>query len=284
MMNEKPRWAQDYTGQLENGLRIEKPVTRRAGVKEYIARCERCGRQSYVTQEELSSRDARCIFGTNCKASRTETLRQQHNREQKQAQERQEAVEAEREQRRRETLEAAEAEHRRLNSEILKAVRERILKGRDEDCPRDPDADKLSLTREEAQKYNAKQIQEVQLYRPDIRLSDETVSDALGAYFERNGIRLWSAKAIASAFDRLTEYGIIPKPQARANGPTPVVASQPSPEEIEQPVAEAQPAEETFAVRTFVGRDAQGRPREFTEYEVSRMSPAEYRWAFIFKR
>src|SRR5579875_1305676 len=229
MMNEKPRWARDYTGQIENGLRIEKPVTRRAGVKEYIARCESCGRQSYVTQEELSSRDARCVFGTNCKASRTETLRQQHNREQKEAQTRQEAIAAEREQRRRETLEAAEAEHRRLNSEIVKAGRERILKGLDEDCPRDPDADKLSLTREEAKKYNAKQIQEVQLCRPDIRLSDETVSDALGAYFGRNGIRLWSAKTIAGAFDRLTEYGIISKQNVEVAVPMVVPAPQPQP-------------------------------------------------------
>lgn len=121
----------------------------------------------------------------------------------------------------------------------------------------------FTMNKADAKKFNADQYREYMEQHPEYFHCQSNL-DALSDYFERNGLQIVSALTLAKAVDRLRAFHLIEdKP------------IEPEPEE--QPVIAPVIAEPNV----HIGIDPlSGREREYTTWEVERMSSDEFRRAF----
>jgi hypothetical protein len=268
----------DFGGQKVNSLKIGPMLARRPEPR-YETCCEICGTKSSETQSRIRSGVARC-FNSGCGKDR---IREIVNDTPSKARKREEAADAAKrrqlEEQRAAELAKAEETFRNTSKQIAMTIRERILKGRDDELFVSPELLRASMPQAEANNFNGEQAaefvrttQEYEAYR-----SDETLN-AIMEYFERNGVRIFDAAMIRGAFHRLKDYSIIQK------RPVPKVEpeSRPQPTYVNLTVERPEPEPIKPAGRkTFIGRDwATGTEREFTQREIDRMSSKEFARAF----
>ena len=131
------------------------------------------------------------------------------------------------------------------------------------------------MTQAEAEAFNKREAALFVKQNPSFPVTDRNLK-ALGDYFDRNLIRIVSAKIIAAAVTRLGSYGLLDQPEVKT---TP--KAQPRPY-VNLSVA---PLPEDDEPRKHVGLDLlTGEEREFTNFQVEQMSGSEFSRVFRLKR
>ena len=270
----------DLSGQRVNTLLVGEMIARHPAPR-YNVVCERCGTKSTAGQAQITSRVARCLFAGCGK----DFIREIVNDTPSKARRREEAADTAKrrqlEERQAAELAETEAAFKKTTVQLALTIRERILKGRDEELFVTPELLRASMPTVEAEKFNAEQAAEFVRTNPDYEAyrSDETLHAILD-YFSRNGVRIFDAAMIKAAFSRLRDYGVI---QKRLR-PVPQVEPEPRPQPTRVSLTierrEPEPVKPS-GPKTYIGRDWEtGMEREFTEREINRMSSKEYARAF----
>jgi hypothetical protein len=267
----------NFSGQQVNSLRIG-PMASRRPEPRYEVECAVCGVKFLETQARIRSGAARCLSSDCGKAGLREQLADNPRRMREREEQRDRELRREQEERQAAKLAEAQEVLKATANKIALTTRDTILRGRDADVLISPELANASMSRADAANFNREQAAffvsdtpEYEAYRTPENL------EAIGAYFERNGIRIADAKMIRAAFVRLREYGIL------TPRPAPVVEPAPVPQprrDVNLTVTREEPKQST-GPRVYVGRDWEtGAERQFTEREVNRMSSAEYARAF----
>ncbi len=268
----------DFSGQRVNSLRIGAMVIRRPEPR-YDVTCTVCGTKSTETQSRIRSGVAKCL-NSGCGKDR---LREIVNDTPSKARRREEAAESarrrEHEERRAAELAEAEETFRKASKELALTIRERILKGRDDELFVTPELLRASMPNVEAEKFNGEQAAEFVKTNPDYEAyrSDETLN-LIMEYFSRNGVRIFDAAMIRAAFHRLRDFGVIQRRAVQKAEPE----QRPQPTRVNLTIehSEPEPAKPS-GPKTYIGRDWEtGMERKFTEREINRMSSKEYARAF----
>ena len=238
----------------------------------YRTVCTQCNTHGTIGQDALRKGTARCL-SAGCGRPKEQTAREFMRAER----ERETATQSEREAREREAVATAEAQLTENTRKLHEELRKQVTRGRDSELTRDAVADGLALTAAEAERYNSEEVRIFRIQHPEANLSDGNV-EQLAGYFERNGISLVSATALAAAYARLDSFGLL---ENRPITLTPQPVASPAPESQPQPVEV--PAQPSVAV--IQGRDLQtGRPREWTEWELHELSADDFRRAMSIPR
>lgn len=248
----------NFEGKRINTLRIGAMVSRHP-LPKYQTVCERCGTQSTVGQREIATGAAHCR-NSGCGKDKLRAYLSDTPRK---------ALEREAE-RKRAAVSAAEKALQTTADQISRTIRERIANGRDADIFVTPELRNVKMTEQDAIRFNKQQAAQFASETPEYESyrSDATFQ-AIGNYFERNGIAIADAAMIRAAFERLRTYGLI--------HPNTVAQQELEPEAEPEPL----PEPESSGVELFIGRDWEtGNRREFTRREIDRMSADEYRKAF----
>lgn len=163
-------------------------------------------------------------------------------------------------------IKAAEAKLRETQAKVLKTQRARLLDNIiDVEAFSDPALNGVVMTEEQARTYNQSEFRKVRERRKSIDWTDELLG-RLGAYFERNGLRLISAAMLEAALQRFDEVGLVPQiqvPAPKAQHPVRIGSSTRSiePEMID-------------------GWDlVTGEPKKWTVRSLDKLSSEEYRRA-----
>ena len=258
----------DFRGTLVNTMKVGEfvPGTR---PRRWNCVCSQCGVGGQTfSQHELVNQSARCRNSGCGRLHITEaagdTLAKFRAREDEASQ----AAQRHHEELQAAAVEAAKSQLAETTRKIGVEVRLRLRKGVDDGLARDSEADGLSLSADDASRYNSAELRKFRTERPDAYLSDSNI-ETLGSYFERQGLRLISAKVLSAAYDRLSEYGLLEQRSAPVAKPTPPVeqslARHPEPAPHEQP-------------ETYAGLDpATGQPCTYTAFQVSQMDAATFR-------
>jgi hypothetical protein len=166
----------------------------------------------------------------------------------------------------REATEQLQQTHR----ELYALQREKISKGVDDEIFVDPATLGYELPQSEADTFNVSECKKFIASHPEYNNSDannRTVID----YLTRNGVQIFSALTLEKAVQRLQEYRLL---EAR---PAPV---QPKPIPHE-PLITFDTPEQTEKQNYQVGIDLNtGEEREYSLYEINKMSSDEYRKIF----
>jgi hypothetical protein len=172
------------------------------------------------------------------------------------------------------TVAESEERFKSLTQKVNLAIRERIIKGKDEEFAIDPATFTPIPSEVTATEWNRKEAATfVQAY-PDYFPCAENLQ-AMHAYIDRNApnIKLVSALQWEAAYKRLDEFGLLKQ------RPAPVVA--PAPKKVNLTISQTEPESVPSGPKTYIGRDWEtGKEREFTEREVNRMSSKEFARAF----
>jgi hypothetical protein len=174
--------------------------------------------------------------------------------------------EAEQEARERPIREATEqltATHRKLHAMEKAQISSRA----DEQVYVDPVTIAMgTIPQAQADAYNAQQASLFRQNNPDFYPSEKNVQ-AIVDYLKRNRIEIVSALILEKAYERLSQFGLLEE--------------RPAPVEVVEPVEETQPVVVERQPERFIGIDlSTGTEREYTAYEVDRMSSDEYRRVF----
>lgn len=166
-------------------------------------------------------------------------------------------------------IKKAEAELSRTAGKVLKAEREAVLNGKDDQAvsllseamkaitPERP------MTLDEARQFNEREAIAFAESTPEFFRCEEN-AELITSYCARNQINVADAATYRNIFHRLDSLGLMQ--HAPVSHPEAVIE--------EQPVAAPAKAE------AFEGVDESGRPKTYTAVEVDRMSADEYRRAF----
>jgi hypothetical protein len=268
----------DFSGQKVNSLRIGAMLSRRPEPR-YETACEICGTKSSETQSRIRSGVARCL-NSGCGKDRIRAIVEDTpSRARKRAEAAEAAKRRQLEERQAAELAETEAAFKKTTDQLALTIRERILKGRDDELFVTPELLRASMPTVEAEKFNAEQAAEFVRTNPDYEAyrSDETLH-AIMDYFSRNGVRIFDAAMIKAAFTRLRDYGVIQKRPVPKVEPEP----RPQPTRVNLTIERKEPEPvKPSGPKTYMGRDWEtGKEREFTEREVNRMSSKEYARAF----
>jgi hypothetical protein len=272
------RGVANLTGQSVNTLIVGEMISRNPSPR-YNTTCTVCDTKSTAGQAQITSRVAKCLNSGCGKDYIRAIVEDTPSR----ARKRQESAEAAKRRQFAEQqsaeLAAAEETFRNTSKQIAMTIRERILKGRDDELFVSPELLRASMPQAEANNFNGEQAAEFVRTTPEYEAyrSDETLN-AIMEYFERNGVRIFDAAMIRGAFHRLKDYSIIQK------RPVPKVEpeSRPQPTYVNLTVERPEPEPiKPAGPKTYIGRDwATGTEREFTQREIDRMSSKEFARAF----
>lgn len=263
--------TRDFAGQRVGDFVISDYVSRHPQPR-WAAVCQRCGTEHILAHQVLISGGARCLYAGCGKDAQREAANDTPRR----MRERDEAAAAE-VRREREAEEAAKVREAEAalteNSRKLRAIeRENVLKLTDEDVYIDPSTASIRMTPDEANAYNREQAAIFRQRNPQYLASAANL-EALGGYFERNGIRIASAETVQKAYERLDGLGLIEQ------GPLPIPV--PISEPRQQPAKRAVPREEPKRPEGEMGIDPlTGLERFYTRREQAIMSSSEFRRRF----
>ncbi len=238
----------------------------------------KCGARFTASHTDLQSGKARCLRSGCGRESVRDVLddnpRKAAAREQQLAAKRREAEE---------TAEAArlveeESKYAETSKELGKVMRERLTKMPDDGVFIEPSTLDVRMTKKEAHEFNRKEAAIFQQRNPNLcPLTDATI-DALQGYFDRNAIKIVSALTIEAAYQRLRDYGLIEDRQAPVPGPQPVAKPQRVNLEIERPQTRPDPGK-PIGIDPFTGE-----PREYSQWEVNRMTADQFKKVFALTR
>jgi hypothetical protein len=159
----------------------------------------------------------------------------------------------------------AEKQLKATHRELYSVQKQQVETGTDPDVWVDPATIGYTIPQSEADKFNAEQCRLFVQIHPEFYNSQRNIRTVID-YFTRNNINIISTLTLEKAVARLAEFRLLEE--------------RPAP--VEPVVQEQQPLEvEPSKPETFIGIDpATGRDREYSPYEVDRMSADEYRRAF----
>jgi hypothetical protein len=147
----------------------------------------------------------------------------------------------------------------------LAALEVERLTGRVKDPERyvDPSVASVQMTAKAAHEFNTVEITKYRAEHPEVFWSPEIV-DLIGAYLDYNGLKVVTASMIDNVVSRLGSVGLIPD---RPLEP--------------EPIEESSEPEQTREREKHVGIDlATGEEREFSDFEINRMSADDFRKVF----
>jgi hypothetical protein len=184
-----------------------------------------------------------------------------------------EAQEASEREAREAPVRAATEQLNEIHNKLVALQRERLLSNiKDVDAFADPDLATVRMTEEQASGYNREQFNLYRSTHPNV-FWNETLLEQVGAYFERNGLRIISAAMIANVIERFKEAALLP------DRPTPA-PSQPYMPKPSVNLTIAAPKTELIDGWDLVS----GEPRKWTPRELDRLSADEYRRALRLYR
>lgn len=248
----------DLTGQSINGLQVVGMVERRP-VPRYTVRCTRCGCATTEGQRSLTQGIASC---RNSGCAR-QGLHEESNLTLKQ-------FEAREKRKERQQFERIEDEFKTHARKVAEINRELVLKAKDAECYYDPQTYSLRMTEFEAEIFNQQEAVRFIQENPEYYPCPENVQ-VLCDYLTRNGVdQIVSAETLAGAYKRLDQYGLLKHRPA-----------QPQPAEPTHVELRIAPSESPRSREELIGFDLRtGEQREYSPYEVDRMSADEYRRVF----
>jgi hypothetical protein len=127
----------------------------------------------------------------------------------------------------------------------------------------DPSVASVQMTAKAAHEFNTVEITKYRAEHPEVFWSPEIV-DLIGAYLDYNGLKVVTASMIDNVVSRLGSVGLIPD---RPLEP--------------EPIEESSEPEQTREREKHVGIDlATGEEREFSDFEINRMSADDFRKVF----
>jgi hypothetical protein len=160
----------------------------------------------------------------------------------------------------------AEKQLQETHRQLYAVTKLQVETGSDDECFVDPKTLGYELPQAEADTYNAQQAKLFKQNHPEFYASEHNVAAVVG-YLQRNRIEIVSALTFEKATARLAEFRLLEE--------------RPAPVEVPEPIEEVQPVIVERQPEKFVGIDIRtGLEREYTPYEVDRMSSDEYRRVF----
>jgi hypothetical protein len=163
----------------------------------------------------------------------------------------------------REATEQLTVTHRKLHA----MTRQQVEAAVDDEVFVDPKTLGYELPQTEADTYNAEQARIFKQNHPEFYPSEKNIASVVG-YLQRNRIEIVSALTFEKAVARLTEFRLLEERLAPVEVPTHT-------EEAQSVIVEERQPE------TFVGIDlSTGLERQYTPYEVDKMSSDDYRRVF----
>jgi hypothetical protein len=181
-----------------------------------------------------------------------------------------EAEEAQEREARERPIREATQELARTHGKVLQLQQQRVQSGKDSDfnlAEIDPEMVSVSLSKSEATEFNGREAELFTQREPRYKACPAS-EDAMLAYAERNGLQVVSAKMWQAIFDRLLELNLIEE-------------RQPEPDPEPEPELPPEPQQHPeHGQRLYDGWDqANGNPRQFTEWEVRHMTADQFRIA-----
>lgn len=248
----------DYTGHETGTLRIDAMVSRHPSPR-YSATCERCGAKQTVAQRDLKTGAATCR-ASGCSPDR-EAIRQTVEDTPRRFAQREARLKQDR-------IDAIAREVKDKADKIARLQRDRLLTGVDVDFPYDPEAREMRMTAQQADAFNRASAAQFIREHPDYLPSEGNLKIIEG-YLQRNGMdALVSARQLHLVYERLDAYRVL----ERRPEPTPAPVVNLSIERPPEPPKRPEP-QIGFDLKT-------GQEREFSAFEVSRMSADEYKKTF----
>jgi hypothetical protein len=174
-------------------------------------------------------------------------------------------------------IQKAEAEFTDAASKLARTIRERIATQRDHDAYIDPATLGINMTQAEAEAFNKREAALFVKQNPSFPVTDRNLK-ALGDYFDRNLIRIVSAKIIAAAVTRLGSYGLLDQPEVKT---TPIAQPRPY---VNLSVAPLEDDDEPQP-RRHIGIDlTTGLDREYSDLETETMPSEVFSKVFRLRR
>jgi len=264
----------DLTGRQVGTLNIGQ----RSAGNRWQVRCQRCGASGTEAHALLVEGRAQCR-ASGCRddanmirASQAETLPKARRKAiTDEANERQSAEDQAAAERA-----AIEAQWADGHDQLAKLIRERIETQRDDEVFIDPATLGIKMTQAQADAYNASEAAKYAQANPSFYPSRSN-REALGSYFQRNGIALVSSSILAAAVRRLSDYGLLesrpaPAPEALPQQPYVNLSI-----DSDEPEPDAEPEGMGWDIET-------GEPRFYSPLQIERMSSETYRRAFHVRR
>jgi len=250
-------------------------VSESAGNHRWNIQCDKCGARGTESHAALVSGMARCK-ASGCRdnaeavrAAQSETLPKARRKaitdEANERQSAEDRAEAERA--------AIEAQWADGHDQLAKLIRERIATQRDDECWIEPATLALSMRQADADNFNRTEAAKYAESNPSF-FPSRANREALGGYFDRNGIAIVSSATLAAAVRRLSEYGLL---ESRPAPAPPALPQQPYINLSIEPEPDAEPDGLGWDIET-------GEPRVYSPLQIERMSSETYRRAFRVRR
>jgi hypothetical protein len=262
----------NFAGELVGTLRIGQIVGRRGGSPLWSAVCTRCLSEQTLEHADLINSTASCrasICGReNVRAASEESPSTYRRRiAESEAKHRREIEAAEAKK-----LADAEAAYKTTTRQIGETIRQRITTMPDDEAYQDPATAGVRMTPQQATDFNDEQAALFVAQNPTYYACAENLK-ALNSYLSLNHInKIVSTVTLQHAYDRLRSFGLIQERPA----PTPTPPTAP-PVKVNLSI-DRTPAPNGPRIHSGVGED--GRPRNYTDGEVERMSSREFRKFF----
>ena len=250
-------------------------VSESAGNNRWNIQCDRCGARGTEAHAALVSGMAKCK-ASGCRdnaeavrAAQSETLPKARSRaitdeaNARQSAEDQAAAEVER----------LAAEWEDSHRQIARLVKERIQTQKDSECFVDPATLAVRMSQADADNFNRTEAAKYAESNPSF-FPSRANREALGGYFDRNGIAIVSSATLAAAVRRLSEYGLL---ESRPAPAPPALPQQPYINLSIEPEPDAEPDGLGWDIET-------GEPRVYSPLQIERMSSETYRRAFHVRR
>jgi len=258
----------NLVGRKVNSLTVGQMVSRRPEPR-YQTRCEICDTVGTATQRQLTTGAARCLANGCGRAHVGEHLRETGRRFRAKVEADAEAKRAAQEEQERHADRQAKKEALSERSRRLREfTRNEVANGRDEQLFVSPELRKLTLPKDEATKFNKNESDKFVASTPEYASyrSNES-ADAILAYLERNGVRIFDVATLRAAFLRLRDLGLI---QPRPADPPDEPQVRPKQSVVNLTVAKPDDGSEQ-------GWDESGNPITLTRRQVAALSADQYR-------
>jgi len=266
----------DLSGRTVNTLRVG-AMTSRYPAPKYAVVCSRCGARTTESQAKLTSGAARCVSAGCGRDGIREAIADTPAKARQREADAEAAKRREKEEAEVAKLARAEATLAETASKVARTIRERISTQPDDEVFVTPELRDAKMSRDEAVKFDGEQFRVFasrNSWFHDTPGNRRTVLE----YFQRNRLEIIDAQMFEAAAKRLAEFSLLPDER-----PAPVLA-KPETTTVNLSVERTEPQPQSRP-ETKIGIDPlTGREREYTRWEVGRMTADDFAKAFGLRR